>query len=211
MGSPRALAYFAPTDRRQHSALVALGSLLLAMLAVTVATASGIFSLLFGANPFGLGPDAPLAAGVIFLSFAGALIAYVRSCGIPALSASAVPLKNTKPWRGVVARIALLGLIAYCAVQGSLLLHLTRANRIPVYWRSVNLFSGVSPLLPEVLLLIGAYLWFWCGLRGLAHFGEDRPLLPKLTDLPESDAHKSRMPMFSWEKPVCPRKMRRFR
>ena len=200
MGSPRALAYFAPTDRRQHSALVALGSLLLAMLAVTVATASGIFSLLFGANPFRPGTHAPLAAGVIFLSFAGALIAYVRSCGIPALSASAVPLKNTKPWRGVVARIALLGLIAYCAVQGSLLLHLTRANRIPVYWRSVNLFSGVSPLLPEVLLLIGAYLWFWCGLRGLAHFGEDRPLLPKLTDLPESDAHKSRMPMFSWER-----------
>ncbi len=199
MGSPRALTYFAPTDRQQHSALVALGSLLLAMLAVTVATASGVVSLLLGASPFRPGIYAPLAVVVLFLSFGGALVAYIRSCRIPALCASGVPLNNTKSWRGRVAGIAFAGLVAYCAVQGSLLFHLTRANRIPAFWRSLNLFSGVSPLLPEVLLLIGAYLWFWCGLRGLAHFGEDRPLLPKLADLPASDDSRCRLPMFSWE------------
>jgi hypothetical protein len=137
---------------------------------------------------------------MLLLTFAGAFVAYAKSCRIPALCASGLPLKNTKRWREIVAKSAFVGLIAYCAVQGSLLLHLTRANRIPVFLRSVNLFSGVSPLLPEVLLLIGAYLWFWCGLRGLAHFGEDRPLLPKLADLPVSDAHTCRMPMFSWER-----------
>ncbi len=199
MGSPRALAYFAPTDRQQHAALIAFGCLLLAMLAVTVATASGALSLLFGTNLFQPGSNAPLAAGVMLLTFAGAFVAYVKSYKLPAVCAVSQPLKNTKRWRGIIAAIALLCLIGYCMVQGSLLFQLTRANKIPVFWRSVNLLSGVSPLLPELLLLMGSYLWLWCGLRGLAHFGDDRPRLPKLEDLPRSDCNKPRLPMFSWE------------
>jgi hypothetical protein len=199
MGSPRALTYFAPIDRRQHPALVALGGLLLSMLAVSVATASGVATLLFGTNLFRPGTYAPLTAGLLLVSFTGTLVAYAKSCGIPALCVSGLPMRNTMGWRRRVARNALVVLIAYCAIQASLLLHLTRANRIPVFLRSLSLFSGVSPLLPEVLLLIGGYLWFWCSLRGLAHFGEDRPLLPNLADLPQSDEGKSRLPMFSWE------------
>ena len=73
-----------------------------------------------------------------------------------------------------------------------------------MYWRSAHLFSGVSPLLPQLLLLIGAYLWTWCSLRGIAHFGDDRPLLPKSGDLPELKVDQSRMPMFSREKAGTP-------
>jgi len=51
-------------------------------------------------------------------------------------------------------------------------------NRIPTYWRSIHLTTGVSPLAPLLALLAGLYLWFWYSLQGLALFGEDRPRLP---------------------------------
>jgi hypothetical protein len=203
MGSPRPRAYFAPIDREQHAALIALGSVLLAMLAVTTATASGLFSLMFGQvfgpNPFRRPEVAWLAAGLVLLTFTAALVAYAENCRIPASCASLKPAKNTKLWRVFVAIVACVCLLAYSAMQVSLLFGLNWANRIPAYWRSINLLSGVSPLLPELLLLLGAYLWFWCSLRGLAHFGDDRPRLPKVADLPKTDYGYSRMPMFSWE------------
>jgi len=62
---------------------------------------------------------------------------------------------------------------------------LTAANTFPAFWRSLNLRSGVSPLLPQVLLLAGFYAWFWFNLRGLSLFGDDRPVLPKADDLPQ--------------------------
>ncbi len=200
MGSPRALAYFAPTDRPQHAALIAFGSVLIAMLAVTVATASGLFSVLLRTMPPQDHPAHVWLAGVVLLlTFMGALTAYAGACRVPPLCASGLPIKNTKRWREIVAGVAILVLVAYWAEQLSLLFGLTRANLIPTIWRSVNLLDGVSPLLPELLLLIGVYLWFWCGLRGLAHFGDDRPQLPRLADLPRSEDNHSRLPMFSWE------------
>ena len=84
-----------------------------------------------------------------------------------------------------------------------LVTHLTRQNAIPAFWRSVNLSSGVSPLLPQVFLIMGAYLWFWCNLRGVAHFGDDRPLLPTLDDLPRA-LNIPMMPMFSQEEAAHP-------
>jgi hypothetical protein len=69
----------------------------------------------------------------------------------------------------------------------------------------MNLFSGVSPLLPEAILIVGAYLWFWCNLRGLAHFGDGQPVLPKEADLPmfpprsPRDKLQSAMKVFSQE------------
>jgi hypothetical protein len=52
-------------------------------------------------------------------------------------------------------------------------------NRIPAYWRSINLTTGVSPLAPLLALAAGLYLWFWYSLQGLALFGEDRSVLPR--------------------------------
>lgn len=75
----------------------------------------------------------------------------------------------------------------------TLVYQLSLANRVPAYWRNVHLLSGVSPLLPQVLLIAGMYGWFWFTLHGLALLGEDRPLLPSRRELPPM------MTMFSCE------------
>jgi hypothetical protein len=60
---------------------------------------------------------------------------------------------------------------------------LNDANRIPTYWRAINLTTGLSPLVPLVSLIAGLYGWFWYALQGLAFFGEDRPRLPESDSL----------------------------
>jgi hypothetical protein len=56
---------------------------------------------------------------------------------------------------------------------------LTVASRVPAYWRSMDLTDGVSPILPPLAICVGAYLWFWYSLQGLALLGRDRPRLPQ--------------------------------
>jgi hypothetical protein len=83
------------------------------------------------------------------------------------------------------------------------------ANRALVYWRSMNLISGVSPLVPFLSLTSGLYLWFWYSLHGLALFGPDRPRLPPraklIIDVPDKDKNEAKgreldvLPMFSQE------------
>ena len=75
-------------------------------------------------------------------------------------------------------------------------------NRIPTYWRSMNISSGVSPITPFLWLFVGLYAWFWYSLHGLALFGIDRPRLPSMSNLrlkevPGMDPHVLRM--FSQE------------
>lgn len=204
MGSPRARAYFAPIDRRQHPVLIALTSGLLAMLAIAVAAGSGLFSGHLPLSPF-LDPRGGgfLAASVVLIA-AIALLGCGWNYGLLPLCASGSPLKNTTCWRNAVSGMLVLGLATFLFVQLFLIRKLTPANGIPAYWRSVHLSSGVSGLLPQVLLIAGAYLWFWCTLRGLAHFGEDRPVLPGVNDLPKLEDGTSRMPMFSNEKAGVP-------
>ncbi len=55
---------------------------------------------------------------------------------------------------------------------------LNPANDVATYWRSLNLFTGVSPLLPLLFLIVGGYGWFWFTLGGMALFNDDRPQLP---------------------------------
>jgi hypothetical protein len=210
MGWLRTLTYFAPTDRKQHPALIALASVLVAMLAISAAEKSGILSLFDGVNLFQdsgwlTGLEAALiAVALILVPLLAAPAAYWFNSTISPLRASGSPSENTKEWRiGVFAGAALTFLIFF-GLQVYLLHRLTPANKIPMYWRSAHLFSGVSPLLPQVLLLIGAYLWSWCSLRGIAHFGDDRPLLPSIEDLPELEVGQSRLPMFSREKAGTP-------
>jgi len=87
------------------------------------------------------------------------------------------------------------------------------ANRVPAYWRSMNLVSGVAPPVPFFLLLSGLYIWFWYALHGLALFGPDRPRLPLRSDLivkaAGSKNHRiekelRRLPMFSQESAAEP-------
>jgi hypothetical protein len=71
-----------------------------------------------------------------------------------------------------------LSLILYFSIDLLLDRALNDTNRIPTYWRAINLTTGVSPLVPLMSLIVGLYGWCWYSLQGLALFGEDRPLLP---------------------------------
>jgi hypothetical protein len=60
-----------------------------------------------------------------------------------------------------------------------------------VYWstRMLYLTSGVSPILPILLLLAAAYWWMWISLRGVCLVDLRRPRLPQQYDLPK-DAYR---------------------
>jgi hypothetical protein len=53
------------------------------------------------------------------------------------------------------------------------------------YWSSriVHITSGVSPILPVLLLLAAGYWWMWMGLRGISLVDLRRPRLPEKNDL----------------------------
>ena len=78
--------------------------------------------------------------------------------------------------RSVTGFLIAIGL--FSAVIAWLEIALDFQRRLPSYWRSMNLNSGVSPLVPLLVLFGGIYMWFWYSLHGLALFGIDRPQLP---------------------------------
>ncbi len=178
----RAMAYFAPSPHPQHRPLIAVGSVLLAMLTLVVAVGSGLFFWRAGIR-FQAWPTRLFLALFAAAGLALPLLAWNRNYRIDPLRSSTSPALPADWRRGsAIAGLVCLALFACITVYTS---GLKSANLIPRYWRSVNLFSGVSPLLPQVLLIGGAVLWFWCSLRGMAHFGDDRPLLPSRDTLPE--------------------------
>jgi hypothetical protein len=199
LGWPRARAYFAPVPKCQHPALIGLGSALLAMLAVVVARGSGLFSWFIAPYPFRDPFTATILAMFLLTSFTLVVLACRKNFTLNPVRASDSPAPNARYWQSVTVLTAILSFLVCVLVQIYMVHKLTPANRIPAYWRSVNFLSGVSGMLPEILLIAGAYLWFWFNLRGLAHFGEDRPRLPKLADLPRLEDGTPMLPMFSQE------------
>jgi len=190
------LAYFAPVPHWQHPALIGFGSMLVAAVAVVVATSSGLLKWKLD------GWNAVVAAAALAISFL-AYLACATNFKLPSMCDS----DFSKHDAGISRRVA--AVVSTCLLAGFLLLHvgfllkLSKANEIPVFWRSVHLVSGVSPLLPQLFLLVGMYLWFWFCLRGLALFGDDRPRLPKQSDLKLPDRTPT-MPMFSREQLQTP-------
>lgn len=73
---------------------------------------------------------------------------------------------------------------------------LTLATRTSAFWRNSHIGNGVSGLLPQVLLILGLYAWFWYNLRGLSLFGEDRPVLPNEESLPQRFVGADNKPIF---------------
>ena len=79
------------------------------------------------------------------------------------------------------------------------------ANRFFTYYRSMHILSGVSGMVPFLVLTLGMYAWFWHSLHGLALFGKDRCLLPSMTDLQLADPEtKDVLRMFSQEEAANP-------
>jgi hypothetical protein len=79
------------------------------------------------------------------------------------------------------------------------------ANRFFAYYRSMHILSGVSPVVPLLVLTLGMYAWFWHSLHGLALFGKDRCVLPSMADLELPDpGTKNLLQMFSQEEAAKP-------
>jgi hypothetical protein len=195
MPAPFRLAYFAPVPRWQHAALIGFGSWQVTALAVIVTSASGLFK-----NELGNTNSVIIGGWALFLLLLGSL-ALVQNYGwVPTTKADSEPKQpvdeglkqRSVKGRQLTALFATLLLLAWMALHSTLILGLNTTNSFPVFWRSVHLLSGVSPLLPQLFLLAGMYCWFWFSLRGLALFGDDRPLLPRKADMDV-------MAMFSYE------------
>jgi hypothetical protein len=182
---PAFRAHFA-TNGSRHLALIFIGSLLIALMALIAGWGCGAFSLTGG----------PLARpGRVFI-----LMFSVWICAVLSLLANVfVTLRlnsdkgrhrgklidsHFKKKAGFTFALFLLSIgAAILAWVWPLESALSTASRVLVYWRSMNLTSGVSPVVPFLLLTAGLYIWFWYSLHGLALFGPDRPRLPWRSDL----------------------------
>ncbi len=172
---PRLLAYFAPVPWLQHTVLIFLGSLFLGYLGISLC-----FVILLAFRTLTPGSALGLLFAVLIVMIMP-FIGCIRNYFLPVVSGETDDdreklLSRIQRWR---LRLAWLWLpvLAVLAVFRYFYLtyHLHLANRFPAYWRSVYLRSGVSPLVPQVLLILGLYAWFWFNLHGLALFGDDRP------------------------------------
>jgi hypothetical protein len=220
---PAFRAHFA-TTRDAHRcgpwrqpALIVIGSTLLMFMATVAAWGCGAFS---GAG--GLLGRQWLVRAFLLVAFCGALSSILTNnrairrlekdkindesrAGWPAMSPK--EWKRSLKWlRWRTAWSCLALLIAVAAFYGTFVhlieMVLQLGSRIPTYWRSMNINSGVSPITPFLWLFGGLYAWFWYSLHGLALFGIDRPRLPsrsnlKLKEMSGIDPHVLRM--FSQE------------
>jgi len=193
--SPFRLAYFAPIPRPQHAALIALGSALVAAVAVVIAAASGLLNWELGSWN---GLVAAFAVALLLL----ACFSCAKNYQLPSLPDGLFTKADSAVSRCVAAVVFTVFLVAFMLLHNAFISNLITANRIPAYWRSIHFLSGVSALLPQLFLVAGMYCWFWFSLRGLALFGNDRPLLPKQCDLTIDG--KSTAPMFSREQAGTP-------
>ena len=181
---PRMRANFAPVPRLQHTALIFIGSLLLAFLLASLCLMIWFgYKVLADSTLVGL---FSIASAVIVLSFLGCSRNYRLHVITGEIdTARTTLLGRIRVWRKRLQRAWFPVLIALVLVRYFFLTyHLSPANEFPTFWRSMYLRSGVSPLLPQVILILGLYAWFYFNLHGLALFGDDRPVLPKVDDLP---------------------------
>jgi len=196
------LTHFAPVLMQQHPALIVLTSLLPAMAAVVMALASGVLS-----SGFAPGRQTVLVVWAL-LTIAASIYACRSNYSLVWVRGSSITPVGLADWRRRYSIIAVIAFVLFVLMHGYMVSRLDDSNAIPAYWRSVHVFSGVSPLLPQILLILGMYVWAWFNLRGLSLFADDRPLLPALNSLPAHETHdgitQSVTPMFSQEKAAQP-------
>jgi hypothetical protein len=83
------------------------------------------------------------------------------------------------------ARVLTTALVVFCACMWKIFGYSpSNPDGVAIAYRSVNLGSGVSPVVSLLLLLLGLYWWFWQTLCGLALLGDGRPVLPANANLP---------------------------
>ena len=178
---PAFRAHFA-TDNAYHRELIFAGSLLIAQLALFAGWGNGIFA--WKESP---PPSLWLIRFLVLFIWICTGFSFLTNVrATQRLSGSKpTPIKGSQSDERFRNHLIILGILfglsivlSYTAWVFPIDSELILANRVPAYWRSMNLASGVSPLVPFLLLISGLYIWFWYALHGLALFGPDRPRLP---------------------------------
>ena len=204
---PAFRAHFATAGRR-HNGLILIGSYLIALMTLLLGWGCGAFST----DP---GPPARAwevwAAMVFVWVVCGAAVA-VNIVATRRLNGDVVSASSASLRLAVSLLLFIVFTVAFFRfwvwpLERVLLL----ANHAFVYWRSMHLASGVSPVVPFLALTAGLYAWFWYALHGLALFGPDRPCLPplknlgvKLTTQPGNSGKELKLSMFSQENVAAP-------
>lgn len=173
---PAFRAHFATAGRR-HTGLVLIGSYVLALLGLLIGWGSGLFDTVPGPP----GKSGLTWIAVLFVWMVAAISVLLNIVATRKLNGDAG--NGFRLVRRIAISLTLFGALTVAffffhvwPLQRALLL----ANRTFVYWRSMHLMSGVSPLVPFLAMAAGFYFWFWYALHGLALFGPDRPCLPRL-------------------------------
>ena len=195
-GRFQALTYFAPQPRREYKQLVFLSSLLIGTIGAVLAVLSGLIS---GSElPRWLSVWMWLATSWLVLCAALSLLGNLSLPRLHCDPTRCEPADNKGLWKTLRSRITkhsdavrsdvgilVLLILAYAVfLEVYLVSGLTPANRFPTFWRAVNLFSFVSPLFPQILLLFALRGWLWCNLQGMSLMGYDRPRLPRESQMP---------------------------
>jgi hypothetical protein len=101
-----------------------------------------------------------------------------------------ITFRDLASWRAqpLVARI-FLGAVGLMTIL-QIVLAVAPPGWARVYWstRIIHLDSGLSPVLPVLLLLAGGYWWMWLSLRAVALVDLRRPRLPEQKDLGDAQA-----------------------
>jgi hypothetical protein len=89
-------------------------------------------------------------------------------------------------WRKQPRVAALFGVVVGAITTVYLALTLAACSNMRIYWptRVLHLSSGLSPVLPLLILLAAGYWWMWISLKGIALVDLRRPRLPDKQDLP---------------------------
>src|SRR5215471_3366580 len=191
---PAFLAHFANPGDREHSILVSAGSAFVALLPLFAGMGYGLFD----SNPSIFRHSEFIGVGVLVacgIALAAGFVNVERTRQMERTrQLSPAPRKDFKPAIvGSLLCLSVFGLVCWYSISHETL----PANRYFTYFRSVHMFSRVSPMVPIVVLLLGLYAWFWQSLHGLALFGPDRARLPKESDLELEAPLGKVLPMFS--------------
>ncbi len=200
-------AYFANTGDWRHVFLVLAGSCMVAFAAIAAGWGGGVFSI----GGYGMKFSSFSYQCMEFICFMMGLavvLNVISAWQLSPVNSSDRVLPIRKPWAALIR----IGVVLVCFLLAVRLFYdyvvrpieevLREENRELTYWRSMHLISGVSPLVPMLLMFAGIYVAFWYTLHGLALFGEDRPCLPSRQNLELKDERgigKPFLRMFSQE------------
>jgi hypothetical protein len=182
-GQPRFRSYFAGESTWRHRFFILMQSLSIYLASLFLTWGCGAFASEGG--PF---LSSSVTRGLLLVVWIVTLLSVALNHRVTFTDKNRVTLLARSIVEFVILSIGTTWCF-YSYMEGSL----NAANRVPTYWRSMNLMSLVSPVVPLVICAAGTYLWAWYSLYSLALCCDDRPLLPTTKDLSLGELGQLRM------------------